>query len=333
MLKTTRGNDVKKNVEEILKKNPINNIYFVACGGSLSSLYASYYLIRNESKKINASHINANEFVHATPTNVNENAIVVTYTLSGTPETVEAAKVAKKLGATVITISDNEECPIHKYGTYKWNEGTPKSDVSDADGKIDQTTTAEALSLRLCFELLKQVDNYKNYAKAMNGFKVLNEVYYRAEKMSRPLALKFAKEHEHEETIYTMASGALMGKAYCLSICMFMEMLWMHSYAIHNDEFFNGPFEMVERNTPFVIFMSAGKTRNLDERALKFLQRHTDKLTIIDIREYGVSKIADEVEEYFAPLIANVMFNYATALSVFKCHPIPERRYMHKFEY
>lgn len=333
MIKATKGNDVKKAVQEICKKRLVNDIYFVACGGSLSSLYSTYYLIRNESENVNSIHMTANEFVHATPKNVNKNAVVITYTLSGTPETIEAAKVAKKLGAISITISNNENSPIFKYGDYKWIEGSEKSDVADADGKVDVTTTAEALVLRFGFEILKIRDNYKDYAKAIRGFEVIDYICKRAERMARPLALKFAKENEHEDTIYTMASGSLMGKAYALSICMFMEMLWMHSFAIHNDEFFNGPFEMVERNTSFVIFMSAGKTRKLDERALKFLQRHTDKITIIDLREFGVSMIDNEVEEYFAPLVADCMYDYATALSVFKCHPIPERRYMHRFEY
>ncbi len=33
------------------------------------------------------------------------------------------------------------------------------------------------------------------------------------------------------------------------TICIFMEMQWINSSAIHSDEFFNGPFEITEKDT------------------------------------------------------------------------------------
>ena len=333
MIKATRGKDVKRIAEEICKDKTIKDVFFVACGGSLASLYSPYYLLRQESKNVGCMHMNANEFVYATPKRVNEQAIVITLSLSGTKETIEAAKKAQKLGATSITISSNADSPLHEYGDYQWIEGAASNDASDPDGKVDAETTAEALSLRFAFELLRLIDGYKDYKKAVEGFTMIDQICKKAEKKVRNLALRFGEQCQHDQEIYTMASGPLMGKAYALSICMFMEMLWLHSFAIHNDEFFNGPFEIVERDRAFVIFMSAGRTRNFDERALRFLKRHSDKVTIIDIRELGISFIHPDVEEYFSGLVADAMWTYAMALSAFKCHPVPERKYMHKFEY
>lgn len=333
MSRVTRGNDVKKYVEEICKKSEIRDVYFVACGGSLASLYSPYYLLRCESENVDSTYMTANEFVHATPARVNEHAVVISNSLSGTPETIEATKLAKKLKAVTVAISSNKNSPLFEYADYKFLEGSPGSDASDPDGKVDATTSGEALALRFCFELLRIRDKYKNYNYALEGFSMLDGICKRAEKKVRGLAVKFGEEHRYDETIYTMASGALLGKAYALSICMFMEMQWMHSFHIHTDEFFNGPFEMVERDRPFVILMSAGKTRNMDERALRFLRRHCDRVTIIDLRELGVSYIHQDVEEYFSAIVCNAMYTYASALATFKGHPIPERRYMHKFDY
>ncbi len=329
----TRGNDVKKYAEEICSKKEIKDVYFVACGGSLASLYSPHYLLRCESANVDSTLMNANEFVHATPARVNENAVVITCSLSGTPETIEATKVAKKLKATTIAISSNPNSPLFEYADYKFIEGRSGSEASDPDGKVDATTKGEALALRFCFELLRIRDKYKNYKYAIEGFTMLDGICKRAEKKVRGLALKFGEEHKYDDTIYTMGSGALISKAYSLSICIFMEMEWLHSFHIHTDEFFNGPFEMVERDRPFVIFMSAGKTRKMDERALKFLRRHCDRVTIIDVMELGVSFIHQDVEEYFSAIVCNAMYTYASALATCKCHPIPERRYMHKFEY
>ena len=333
MIKTTRGNDIKECAEKIVSSREIRDVYFVACGGSLSSFYGTYYLLRNEALNFDAGIMTANEFVHATPKRVNRNAVVVTLSLSGTPETIEAAIKAKKCGAVTIGISADPDSRLLEECDYQWVEGSEKSDVADADGKFDTVTQSDALVLRFGFELLRLIDDYKDYRKAMEGFTMIDTVCKKAERRTRSLANRFAQEYKDEETIYTIASGPLMGKAYALSICMFMEMEWIHSFAIHSDEFFNGPFEITDRAMPFVIFMNAGKTRTFDERALRFLKRHSDKVTIIDIRELGVSYIHPDVEEYFASLVANVMYNYASALAQMKCHPIPERKYMHKFDY
>lgn len=67
-----------------------------------------------------------------------------------------------------------------------------------------------------------------------------------------------------------MASGAGYGAAYMQSICIFMEMQWIHSSSIHSGEFFHGPFEITDKEVPFVLQVSEGTNRPLDERALKF---------------------------------------------------------------
>ena len=74
-------------------------------------------------------------------------------------------------------------------------------------------------------------------------------------------ALDFAEEYKNDSVIYTMGSGAGYGAAYMESICIFMEMQWIHSGTIHTGEFFHGPFEVTDANTPFVIQVSEGSTR------------------------------------------------------------------------
>ena len=51
------------------------------------------------------------------------------------------------------------------------------------------------------------------------------------------------------------------------------EMQWIHSSAIHSGEYFHGPFEITDKDVPFIMMMSTGRTRALDQRALDFLQQ------------------------------------------------------------
>ena len=147
-------------------------------------------------------------------------------------------------------------------------------------------------------------------------------------------AKEFGQEYKDEPLIYTIASGASEFVAYMQSICMFMEMEWIHSSSINSAEYFHGPFEVTDPDTPFMFFMSAGKTRKLDERAYNFLRRYGEKIILIDAAELGLNTINDDVVTYFNPLLLYpVGLVYALGIAEAKQHPFFNRRYMGHVEY
>ena len=327
MLKATRGAEVKATAEAIYQamegKGGLKDVFFVACGGSLAAYYSAYYLLRTESKNVDAQFMTANEFVYATPARVNENAVVVAMSLSSTPETIEAAKKAKELGATTVVLTVTKDSPLVQYGDYSWIYGSQSNDAADSDGVVDKETSGEALCLRFGFELLRLYDNYEFYDKAVDGFDKLDETCRKIAKKVRLRAKKFGEDHKDDPIIYTLGTGPSLGEAYIESICMFMEMEWIHSFCFNSGELFHGPFECVDFDTPYVIFLSEGKTRPMDERALRFLQKHSGRVTQVDARELGVSIMAPEVEEYFSGLINGVLsMALASAIASAKMHPI-----------
>ena len=134
--------------------------------------------------------------------------------------------------------------------------------------------------------------------------------------------------------IYTMGSGAGYGAAYMESICIFMEMQWLDSSSIHTGEYFHGPFEITDANRPFMIQISEGSTRELDERALKFLHTYAKRIEVLDAKELGLSTIDASVVDYFNhSLFNNVYPIYNHELAEKKEHPLSTRRYMWKVEY
>ena len=111
-------------------------------------------------------------------------------------------------------------------------------------------------------------------------------------------------------------------------------MQWMHSACIHTGEFFHGPFEVTDANTPFVIQISEGTTRALDERCLKFLHTYAKRIEVLDAKELGLSTIDASVVDYFNhSLFNNVYPIYNHALAEARQHPLTTRRYMWKVEY
>ena len=135
--------------------------------------------------------------------------------------------------------------------------------------------------------------------------------------------------------IYVMSSGASVEVAYSTYICLMMEMQWINSGSFHAGEFFHGPFEIVEKDVPFILLMNDGKTRTIDSRALDFLQRFDALTTVVDAKDYALANAAsNDVITYFNPLMHTAVFRvFAEELSFIRQHPLSKRRYMWKIEY
>ncbi len=85
------------------------------------------------------------------------------------------------------------------------------------------------------------------------------------------------KPRKSEKVIYMMGSGPSFGAAHQESICILLEMQWINSASIHSGEYFHGPFEITETGTPFILLKSSGRTRPLDDRAIRFIERYRGK--------------------------------------------------------
>ncbi len=306
----------------------INKICYVGCGGSLAALYPAKYLLEKESKALyRVGFYTANEFVQATPAFIDRNTLVIGSSHEGkTPETVAALKLAKELGAGTIAFTFFPDSEIKKVGdqvvVYSWG----------SDPVFSQKK--EALVLRLAMELLNQLEGWGKYDQAMDSFDRYDQVALAAREKALPAAQSFAKNYALEKVIYTVGSGAGWAAAYMECICILMEMQWIHSNCIHAGEFFHGPLEIVDTETPFMIMMGDGPTRKMDERVKDFMEKWGRKFIIIDVKDLGINVIDNSVVEYFSPLLLTAVVDiYNQQLAFVRKHPLSTRRYMWKTDY
>lgn len=318
----------KEIIQEIVQKHEIQSVFFVGCGASKADLYPAKYFLDQESKKLRISHYTANEFNYAVPSSVDETAIVITASLGGTtPETVQANAVAKSKKAHVISLTRTVDSPLTKDADYVIYHGFSESYAA----KLEKTGYA----LQLAMEILHQVEGYDNYDKMKEAFAGIYDFCDQAAQNVRLDAKKFAAEYKDDSVIYVMSSGATHEVAYSTSICLMMEMQWINSGTFHSGEFFHGPFEIVDKNVPFILLMNEGKTRKIDSRALTFLERFDAKTTVVDALDHGLSSLVPaEVIDYFNPMVITAVFRvYAEELAIAREHPLTKRRYMWKLEY
>ncbi|MGM0904084.1 MAG: SIS domain-containing protein [Bacillota bacterium] len=321
--------ELRQIITSIKEKQPsIKSVFFVGCGASKAELYPAKYFLEANAKELRVSLYTANEFNYATPVAVDETSIVITCSLGGTtPESVEATTKARELGAHVIAVTHVEDSPLTKDAEYVVYHGFEANYAA----KMEKMTKV----LGLATEILNEFEGYEHYIKMQDGFSKIYDLIEKSVASVVPQAKAFADAYKDDEVIYVMSSGATHEVAYSFSICLLMEMQWINSGTFHDGEFFHGPFEIVDKDVPFLLLMNDGRTRAMDSRALDFLNRFDAKTTVVDAKDFGLgSEVAPEVVDYFNPmLISGVLRVYAEQLAIVRNHPLTKRRYMWKLEY
>lgn len=319
----------KQIVKEIKEKQgEIKSVIFVGCGASKADLYPAKYFLERNAKKLHVSHYTANEFNYSTPASLDETAIVISASLGGnTPETVEANAKAKAAGAHIISLTNTPNSPLTKDADYVILHRFRENYAA----KLEKMGYA----LELAVEILNQCEGYKYYDDMQNGFSKIYDLAQSAAESAIKDAKRFAEAYKDAPVIYVMSSGATSEVAYSTSICLMMEMQWLNSGNFHSGEFFHGPFEIVDKDVPFILLMNCGSTRPIDSRALTFLKRFEAKTAVVDALDYGLSSVVSKtVVDYFNPMLITAVFRvYAEQLSIARQHPLTKRRYMWKLEY
>ena len=322
--------EVKNIIAEIKEKmeqrGGLKHVYFVACGGSKAAIFPGLYLLQSEAKNFSATTYTSNEFVHATPAELDERCLAVICSLKATPETVEAVKTANAKGAITIAMTGNMQTGMAKVGQYVVT-------YSNGDDQV-YSDSNQANSLRIGFELLHQLEGWDKYEKAMEAYQYIDEIVAEGKKNCLAAAKAWAEKEKDEPVFYVLASGPNYGVAYSMCCCHFMEMQWKHAVCLHTGEYFHGPFETTDKQLPMVLIMSEGRTRALDERCLKFLKTYAENYIVIDFKELNKGRIDPAVAEFFNPVVLiPIERYYVSQMAEVRGHSMDVRRYMWKVEY
>nr|MBR4281155.1 SIS domain-containing protein [Clostridia bacterium] len=302
----------------------IQRVYFVACGGSLATLQPGKYILQRETDKVDTEAFNAAEFVADPPARLNDKTLVVLNSQSGgTAETVAAAKLAGERGALTTAFTTAPGSAIEKavdQVVYYYD---------DPANPFPTVLTIFPEVAKLTYALLDCFGGTERLAAVNEAMIRLQFTFDAACAEYLPAAREFARTYAREPLIYTVAAGLNSCVGYVMTNCLIMESLWKHSSPIHAGEFFHGAFEAVDENTPVLALMGIGKTRSLEERAVKFLQRKTKKLIVLDAAALDLGAYP----EWLRPLAASFVLNrlcalYIDEMSYVLGHPVSSRRYM-----
>lgn len=317
-----------------LARRPISHVFFVACGGSLSVMLPAKYLLDRHSATLTSDCFNADEFVQRDPRTLGPRSLVVLCSMTGTTkETLRAAGHARAKGATTIGLSVDAASPLAQAVDYPVGFEAPYT----TGVPIDAVNSNYSRLYQIVMGLVRDTDGVDKLGPLLASLGNLQAAIERAHVRFAPLFDTYAPRLSGEDVIYTVASGASYGAAYSFAICVLMEMQWINSQAIHANEFFHGPFEVLDTERAFILMMGLDETRSLEERAKTFLDRFgsPEKIMLLDAKTLDLSGIDPEFQGNLVPLIFfDTLWRFAYKLADLRSHTMLEgRRYMKKISY
>lgn len=315
-------------VVNAVKAKKIENIYLVGCGGSMAALAPMEYYFDIESD-IPVKVYSSNEFVYRTPVLLGENSLVITRSHSGTtPETIHATKMATEAGAITVAISMEEMSDLCREAKFTIHYNYSK------EKKIDLYEGDSGVLFRLLISILNALKPSEKYNRFLEQVKDIQKLVDVNKENYKEKADQFGKDLKRANIIYTMASGQYYYEMYSWTACLMLEMQWVNSHHIHSGEYFHGPFEITDYDVPFLVIRSNGNTKHLDDRALDFVKKYSNKVYVIDTNDFNYGEIDEDLKQYFGSIIVGkITRDYAECLGDHRGHPLTVRRYMWRMEY
>ena len=308
-----------------LAKSNIKNIFLVGCGSPNREMGAIKYFLDRDAKKLVTYLYFPAEFINQSPAKLGPDSLVVLASHSGdTPEMIQAAEFVKQYKCKTVGITQSADSPLAQ------NVQHPLVYGKSAHGY----TAKFMIILALLASVMKEVEDWKLYEKVMKSLDALPSASVDTAEANEKRATEEARLYKDDDFLMLMGSGPNYCTAYVLGVCILMEMQWMHVFTGEAAEFFHGSFEVVDQNTPVILFKGEDGSRPIAERVERFCKKFTERLVVYDSKDYVMKGIDPEVRAIMAPIILQAAVDrFAEHLAVWHNHPLTTRRYMWKFEY
>lgn len=309
-----------------LARKGIRRIYLLGQGAPNREMGAIKYWLDQEAKTLDTYLYFPAEFVQTQPPRLDENTLVVLASHSGTtPEIIMAAEYLKDKPVMTVGVTQKGDSPLAQNVQHVLLYGESSNGYH----------AKFMILLALLSAIMKELEpSWKKHETIMRSLDCFPDAMVDTMEATEKRNIEEARLYKDDDFIMLLGAGPCFATAYVFGICVLMEMQWMHTYACDSAEFFHGPFEVVDQNTPLMIFLGEDPSRPQTERVIKFAKKFTERLAIYDSKDYEMKGIDPEVRGIFAPFILEAaVARVGQRFAVWHNHPLTTRRYMWKFPY
>jgi len=303
-----------------------NRMVFVACGAPHQMMRSIQYWIDKFAASTEVRVFHAGEFVHLDPAFLDERTIVFLGSHSGTTrEVIETADYLKGKACKTYAVTQHEESPLGKIVDQPFFYG------KSTQGYFSSVMLTLAFTSAFLNEREKDWDFHKLLMDSLSNFPA---ALADAKSDSQEIGFSTANVLKNSKAVYFVGSGPSYTTAYIFAACFLMEMQWMHAFPLSAAEFFHGPFEVLDKDTPVVLLLAEDASRPEAERVWNFCRNYLSEPFVYDSREFAMPGIHEKVRPLLAPFVLDsAMTNMVERLADLNKHPLTTRRYMGKVEY
>ncbi|MFY9997649.1 MAG: SIS domain-containing protein [Leclercia sp.] len=301
-----------------------NALFFVSVGGSLAPMMAINAFAR-ELTGLPVYLEQAAELIHAGHKHLNKESVVVTLSKSGdTKESVEIAEWCKAQGIRVVAITRNSDSPLANAAS--WH--IPMRHKNGVEFEY-------MLLYWFFFRLIYRNGEFNDYERFASQLEKLPENLLNAKIKFDPQANDIARKYHTSEYMMWIGGAEMWGEVYLFSMCILEEMQWKRTKSVSSAEFFHGTLELLEKDVPLFLVKGEGKCRALDDRVERFAANITDRLVVIDPREYALEGTDEAFRWLLAPCVVSTLLvdRLAAHFEHYTGHNLDIRRYYRQFEY
>ena len=295
-------------------------LFFTSSGGSMAMMEPFKLWIQQMSDLPTDSMISADMLLMGCKRLSKHSIAFLTSKSGDTKETVEAAKYLKTKGVQIVSVCGVENSHLEHLSDYciVYKNGRPQ----------------ELIFYLLIGKILYNKGFFAKYLEFADDLKGLGYALCQVRKQADQKCLDYAKKYHNEPYNIWIGSGDLWPTAYSYSMCVLEESQWIRTKSVTSAEFFHGTIELVDTDVCVTLLLTEGVTRPLDERVKRFIEKHSNKVTCFDVRDYHLPNIHEEFRKYLSPVImAAVLQRIGKNMEVITEHSLDIRRYYRKEAY
>ena len=304
--------------------NGMRNLFLVGCGGSYNDFSAVAYLA-DRAAEFPTFIFNSEEFNRRRPALLGSNSVVLVASHNGTTgETIEAARWARTAGARVIGFTKNETTKLAAECDEVFTYNSDRTILAPKQVLIGLMVTA----------LLKEAGSELDFATIDQAYSAVPVAFERAIEEAEANLHEIAKAFGFAPFTYVLSAGPNQGAGYGFAMCYLMEMQWKHAAWFNGNEFLHGAFEVVQPDTPVLLFKGEDDTRAVINRVEAFLKKNTRRCRVVDSKDYSLPGVPASMRGEISPLLlATLSKRLAEHYQAVTGHALTDRRYMFKTTY
>ena len=300
------------------------NLFFLGTGGAAILMQPAALLLQRFSRFPVFQEMSA-ELVLAGSRSLGAESLVVIPSLSGTTrESVAALEHCRAAGATVISLIGHA--------------GTPLSAADHALVNFaEDDTSSESFylqSLLIALSVMRVRGEMPGYPGVVDELRRLPALLVEVKRAFEPQAARVAEAIAAAPYHIVTAAGSSWPEAFYYGMCILEEMQWIRTRPVHASDFFHGTLELVEPGVSVLLLKGEDATRPVAERVEAFVRSYTDKLTVLDPRDFLLPGVSAETRALISPvLLATALERVSAHLEVKRGHPLTTRRYYKRVAY